>query len=836
MPRELLVLHVDDEPQFVDLASTFLEREDGAMEVLEATSAAEGRELLAEHAVDCIVSDYDMPGTDGIEFLEAVREDSPELPFILYTGKGSEEVASDAISAGVTDYLQKGTDTSQYAVLANRIRNAAEGYRAERQLKDSQQRLDLFVEQSPLGVIRWDEAFDLARMNPAAEEILGYEEADLVGESWQAIVPESDRAAVDAVVEGLLEDAGGYHSVNENVRKDGERIVCEWHNRVITDEAGEVVAIYSQFQDVTEQRRQERHFEAIFQNSLTFLGLLEPDGTVVEINEASLSFGDLDREAVVGEPFWEMPVVAREEAVRETVREGIERAQSGEQFRDELRVRGSEGAAVFDFSIRPVTDDDGEVVLLVPEGRDVTAREESRHELDAVIDNLPGYVYRHRYEEGWPLEFVKGSAEPITGYTAEELTQEIVLAEETIHPEDREAVRAGVEAGLEAEGHYDLTYRIHAKDGEVRWIRDQGRLVEHPASGREFLDGFVTDVTDRERREQDLQRTTTVQSTLLAALPVGVLAEDEDREVLAVNERFLELFDVTTTPADLAGADCAQLARDASEHFADPEAFLEGIEALIETPRPVDGEEFELLDGRTLERAHRPIDLPEGGGHLWLYRDVTAQRAYEGRLERQNDRLEEFARVVSHDLRTPLSVAEGRLEMAQEECASDHLRTVEGAHRRMRRLIEDLLELAREGESAVEREPIDFAELLEECWATVETNEATLGLEVDGEIRAERTRLRQLFENLFRNAVQHGGEDVTVTVGPLEDGFYVADDGEGLPPDDVFEAGYSTAASGTGFGLRIAQQVALAHDWEIEATAGEDGGARFEVTGVEWDG
>ena len=125
------VLHVDDEPNLADVAATFLEREDDRIQVETATSANEGLELLAEDTVDCIVSDYDMLGKNGIEFLEAVREDHPDVPFVLFTGKGSEEIASHAISAGVSDYLQKGVGPDQYVVLANRIKNLVSRQRAQ---------------------------------------------------------------------------------------------------------------------------------------------------------------------------------------------------------------------------------------------------------------------------------------------------------------------------------------------------------------------------------------------------------------------------------------------------------------------------------------------------------------------------------------------------------------------------------------------------------------------------------------------------------------------------------------------------------------------------------
>lgn len=107
--QAIRILHVDDEPDFAEMTATFLEREDDRFDVEIATSPNEGLNHLKLESFDCIVSDYNMPTRDGIEFLKDVRDDHPDLPFILYTGKGSEEIASDAISAGVTDYLQKGT-------------------------------------------------------------------------------------------------------------------------------------------------------------------------------------------------------------------------------------------------------------------------------------------------------------------------------------------------------------------------------------------------------------------------------------------------------------------------------------------------------------------------------------------------------------------------------------------------------------------------------------------------------------------------------------------------------------------------------------------------------
>ncbi|MFC6988619.1 PAS domain S-box protein [Haloplanus sp. GCM10025708] len=286
------VLHVDDEPAFADMVAQFLQREDGRIDVDTATSATAGLDRLEETDVDCVVSDYEMPAQNGIEFLEAVRESHSDLPFILFTGKGSEEIASDAISAGVTDYLQKKGGTSQYALLAHRIENAVEQYRSRREIEASQERLALFFEQSPLGAIEWNEEFEVVRLNDTAEEILGYAQEELLGSPWERIVPDPDRDDVTEITADLLADDGGYHSVNENVTKAGERIICEWHNRVITDETGDVVTIFSKFQDITEReerRRKLRRERAFTEQALDALDdlfyVLDTDGRLSRWNE-----------------------------------------------------------------------------------------------------------------------------------------------------------------------------------------------------------------------------------------------------------------------------------------------------------------------------------------------------------------------------------------------------------------------------------------------------------------------------------------------------------------------------------------------------------------------
>lgn len=229
-------------------------------------------------------------------------------------------------------------------------------------------------------------------------------------------------------------------------------------------------------------------------------------------------------------------------------------------------------------------------------------------------------------------------------------------------------------------------------------------------------------------------------------------------------------------------------------------------------------------------------DPTPDGNYVVNTRDISDRKQRERDLETTNERLEEFVSVVSHDLRNPLNVAQGRLQLLQDDCESDHLAAVANAQDRMETLIADLLSLSRANRQISDTEAVSLGRLCEACWQTVTTVDAQLVIETEQQVRADRSRLRQLLANLLRNSIDHAGADVTVTVGALDTGFYVEDDGPGIPSDErtrVFEVGASTAQDGTGLGLSIVKRIAEAHDWDIRLTDGTDGGARFEITDVE---
>ena len=466
-----------------------------------------------------------------------------------------------------------------------------------------------------------------------------------------------------------------------------------------------------------------------------------------------------------------------------------------------------------------------------------------RPEFRTLLDTVPGGVFKldaegrmREVNEGW-ADIVGADPADLEGRPFSELVEDGIVPEQVV-----DEYRAMVSEFLADEAdreHGWLTGEVTPDDGgEPRVCEVHVRPLPHDGE----FDGCavaVRDITERERRREKLQQLREQSEFALAATDALIWTVDpETGEPVSYTGDAEDVFGTLPDGVETA-SDFVELVVHPDDRAAVGRAWAELLERDVDDVTVQFRTAFrEGLETRWVEAGAR---RHEGGGAEWLVglaTDITAQKRREQRLRRQNERLDEFASVVSHDLRNPLNVARMRTELVAEECNSEHIEAVEDAHERMETLIEDILTLAREGGGVPDTGVVDIGRLARQAWYTVQTYGATLITPGDAIVRADPTRLQELLENLFGNAVEHGGHDVTVRVGMLADGsgFYVEDDGSGLPeadPDRVFEPGYSTAEDGTGFGLSIVREVADTHGWTVRAANGADGGARFEVTGIE---
>jgi len=837
MSEQIQVLHVDDEPDFADLTATFLEREDDRFSIETAPSADEGLERLVENEYDCVVSDYDMPGKDGIEFLESVREKSG-IPFILFTGKGSEEVASDAMSAGVTDYLQKRAGTEEYELLANRIENAIEARwdaeRAERQ----EELMRLTEVAGNTGGFELDlETEDLILTDGARRLIDASEDEQFHLEDGIELYHPEERDRIREILEEAIETGEEANGTFRTVIGDEKRI---WDVKVTpVTENGEVTKVRGAVNDVTDQRERQRELkktETIFEHSQDSLFLFDvgEDFTVERVNPAYEEATGLSTEDVRGrkprDDFGEDGAYMEQKYT--------ECVEKEEPLKYDEQVCLDGELTHWETKIAPVVLN-GEVEYIVGSTRDVTERKRREKELKRTQERLSLAVEAAglglwnwdvksseiKHNEQWA---------EMLGLPPEEGTVSAESIMERSHPERVSEVEEIITEIITGKREfYEIEIRLKTADGDWKWVRTVGQVAERDENGKATrLVGVNIDIDQLKRQKKEIER----YKTFVESSSDVITHVDVDGTVLYQSPAVEDTFGYEQD--ELVGDNVFEYA-----HPDDRQKISEKFYAVLEDPERKSGkQEYRARDADGeyiwMEGVGKDQRDTEAGGVVINQRDISERKSREKQLERQNERLEEFASVVSHDLRNPLTVAKGRLELAQKDCDSEHLDDVEGALERMDALIEDILTLAQEGSDVGEMEVIETQEVLEDCWDNVETGTATLVNELEGKVEADPGRLKQVYENLVRNAVEYGGDDVIVTVGELDDrdGFYIADDGPGIPEEerkDVFETGYSTFEQGTGFGLSIVEEIVTAHGWDIEVTESKDGGARFEVSGVE---
>lgn len=367
-------------------------------------------------------------------------------------------------------------------------------------------------------------------------------------------------------------------------------------------------------------------------------------------------------------------------------------------------------------------------------------------------------------------------------------------------------------------------------------------VIETPVNGAE-LDARVESLLRQRWQSRELKRHKDRSEARLRSLfetaPDPIVVVRPDGTVTEANEAFGDLFEID--PSEATGERLGALSDQVAE---ETKRVLLAVEPSVEGPPADPIERSDGIDDETVvtELHVDAVSRLDGvAERVGIFRNVTGKFRREEQLRRQNERLEEFAGTLAHDLRNPLSIAQGSLELVRETGDEADLEGIAEGLDRMEQLIEELLGLAREGKLVLDPEPVDLEAAVERAWTAVGSTDATLVVVGSVELLADRGRLREMFENLFRNSTEHAGDDVEVTVGPLVrdetvTGFFVEDDGPGIPLSDedmVFEVGYTTEAAGTGIGLRIVKEIAHGHEWTVDLTESDEGGARFEFTGID---
>lgn len=704
-PGEIRVLHVENDAEFAELTSTFLGR--AGISVVTEPNPEVALSRLEDGSFDAVVSDYRMPEMTGLDLLEAVKERYPALPFVLFTGEGNERIASDAIAAGIDEYVEKRAGTEHFDLLINRLESAVDRARTQAKLARTQDRYERLLETAPTPIAIYD-ADAIQFINDACLDFLGVDDPEQVlGMDPLTFFNSEESAMARERMQKVLAAREPVEAVEYTLQtpNDGERHVVLQTSPVEYGgkPAGQVV-----INDVTEYREAQAELEQEKRTLETALDavddlffILDPEGRPVRWNERVNRVSGYDDDELRAMSMAEF--FAEEQA--DEVRAGIERMLDEGSATVEAEVLTADGERVpFEFRGVRITDDSGAVVGGCGIGRDVGAQRAYERELEqyrALIETMgdPMYVV----DEMANLTEVNQALVDKSGFSREELLGSNVS--QFMDAEDVQAVTELVWEILTSEDRSSGTVEFEVSDG-----KGNRRIVEDS---------------------------------------VSVLTDDDGNYVCTVG----------------------------------------------------------------------------------VLHDVTEERMRKQQLRRQNERLDRFAALVSHDLRNPINVIQGFVDLAEETGDPEHFERIRDAASRMESLVEDMLMLARHGAVVNDRQAVDLAEAARRAWDSVDTKEGTLTVEGSRTLQADPERLSALFENLYRNSVEHVGDDVSVTVVTTAKGFAVFDDGPGLPEDrrQLFDYGVSHDG-GTGLGLAIVEEICEAHGWSVSATDAENGGARFDIS------
>jgi len=863
----------------------------GAGEEFEAIRVASGAELLEvleETTVSCVLARAGLPDGDVVALLDAVRERSPDVPFVVLDGTADPGLAEAVLARDAADYVDVRAETYRPELAARRVETAAARYRAERALRSSPgdvdatgrdesdrrprregNSVDAALAALPDVFFTLDASGRLLQWNERAGDVLGYGEGELAGRDPTEFFGPGHADRVADAIERVR--SRGSARIEAPLRtKDGREIPYEFTGALLEAGDGGSASIAGIGRDVTHRRRRAAELEAsrekyrrLVETAPDAIFIVDAEtGRILDTNEAAERLLDKPREEIVEMHQTELHPASERDRYRRLFESHVERGGAS-RVDDDFYVVRDDGREI-PVEISAGITEVGDRTLNQAVFRDVTARKQREETLEALREVTRDLMAAETRAD--ICELAVETAQDVLGLPISGIHL-LDDAETELRPiavtDEAERLFDGVPSFEEGEGLVWQVYRA----GDPRRYEDVGdrpdaynpetpvqtemilplgdhgvftsgsteseRITESKLNLAKILTANIHTALDRAERERKIERQRDeLQAELeevFERIDDGFFALDDDWRLTYLNERAERLL----------GATDREL-RERVVWRAFPElresTGYDAFRRAAETQEPTTYEEFfEPLDAWLQFHVY-----PSETGLSVYFRDVSERKRRERRLERQNDRLESFASMLAHEFRNPLAIAQIYLQTARDgdESAFDD---VADALDRMEEMIDVLLIMTRGGGSVVAPETVALGEVATEAWSDLSVGANRLVVESDLLLRAERHHLQHLLANLFRNAAEHGstdGDGSTVRVGELGDaeGFYVEDDGPGVPEAErerVFEAGYTTDANGIGLGLTFIAQLADAYGWAYALTEGVDGGARFEFTNVD---
>lgn len=843
----LSILCVDDEPAFLELTRTYLEK-DGSIRLTTATSAKEAIRLLKDRAFDAIISDYQMPGMDGIEFLKTIRRQGDSTPFIIFTGKGREDVVIQALNEGADFYLQKGGQPKPlYTELIHKVKHSVERRNASLALRKEEERFRAMAEQMVDVLFTTDGAGTIDYISPSARQVFGYSPEEMIGQCFPLFLQPGEEGKAMTAFQVTMAKGTPTKNLELNMRRRDGTIFQGEINASSLRLGGKVRGTVGLARDITERKRAEevlRRTEAdllrVTQNMSDLLVEVDGNGTCLfasQSHERLLGYGPDD---FVGKSI--LQFIHPEDRGRVT--SALAALLKGSDVKDaEYRVIDKQGKVVWIQSIGTVLRGrNGELLGAVINSRDITDRKRVNDALRESEERL------RRAEEvagfgNWELDLKEGvmrgsqGAARLYGVDANSMDYDIV--KQIPLPEYRPILDEAMRRLIRNGERYDVTIRIkRPNDGMIRDVRS---MAEYDPA-RKVMFGVLHDVTEQKRA---MDATLEAQRQLRVAMDLAKLVTweyDAASGMFTFDDHFYAIF---RTTAEREGGPMMPPSTYA-ERFLPPEQahiVKDELERALATKDPNYQRRLEHdFIRRDGERGRMVVVfrtvMDDDGNVVKTFganQDVTEQRRAELSLKRANAKLELLGGITKHDISNQLSIMSGNLALLRDgevdEMKKRRLARLENAID----IIEKRLLFVREYQTSGSDSPIwnNVSDLIDQLPIKGNVDNLRLSKQLLGvEVLAD-PMLKIVFHNLLDDSIKYAAKPVTVGIHCEQKGnelvIIYEDKGPGIPQEkkeDIFHKGGS---KGTGIGLYLSREILSESNITIKEVGMPGEGVRFEL-------
>nr|AGF93183.1 multi-sensor signal transduction histidine kinase [uncultured organism] len=833
--RRMNILLVDDEEDLLDQAKLFLRRANQKINADTVETSKKALEKLKSNGYDCIVSDYQMPDVDGLKLLKILREEiNSDIPFIMFTGKGREEVAMKALNLGANRYLQKGGDPkSQYSVLARAIEQETEHKKtkyekkkAEADLRKSEKKFRSYVENAPIGVFVVDSEGNYIDVNEAGCEITGYSEEELLKKNINDLHPPSAQEEAREAFEKLLKD-GKTRKEIPYTKKDGTKGYWILNAVKISDDK------YLGFtEDITDRKEKEKvleksreKFKELFDAMNDAVFVYDLDGNILDVNNTAVKRLGYSKKELLG-----------------ISRDKFESAENAEKNRERIDKIKKDKELVFE-SVHitkngekiPVeinsslTDYHGEKAVLSV-ARDISKRKKLKRKQKLFSKSLEkASIGVYWLKPSGQIVYGNKKVRDRLGYNLKRFDDLHVWDLDPNYPKEK---RKEFWNKLKKEKKMSFETKHITKDGDSFPVEITSHYLEFGQNEYEFA--FVKDISEIKKEHQDLIKSEERYRRLFETAQDGMLILDaETGKIDDANPYIQELLGYSKD--ELVGKKLWEIGsfNNVTENRARFKELVE--EGYIR---------YEDMPLKTKEGENAPVEFVSNtymaGGKKVVQcniRDITHRKKIKER--------EEFLHsLLRHDVRNKSEIVWGYLDLVDDqELNEDSVKHLEKAKRAVKENLDILSKIETLSKAQEETiKEVEINSIIKNVIKQTKDIAKEEGIEIDFDISEEKfyvnagSLLNQVFINIIENAIQHSEpEKIKVKIKETEKKVTISieNDGEKISEEEkqkIFNKGYTTDEErGTGLGLFLVKKLLNIYEGSIEAKDSELGGARFDV-------